>query len=141
MKFEDRLQESAKRLMDEENSRLVVPRNPRSTKKMSWGWIATPAAAVAGILIGMSLPMMNNYDSNGAVAQSRDTIFLENDLVDTVYITKTVEKERIVKKVIVKENVQVEKSIAQTEAIDTFDIESQCTSIACDGIDYAFFRR
>ena len=138
MKFEDRLRDSAKRMMEEENGRLVVPKNPRGLHKAThWGWIATPAAAVVGVLFGMSLPMMNNtQEDTGAVAQLRDTIFLENDMIDTVYITKTVVKEKRVK-VYVNEY----DDIAKTDKVDTFDVESQCTSIACDGIDYAFFRR
>ena len=138
MKFEDRLRDSAKRLMEEENSRLVVPKNPRNNSKLNWGWIATPAAAVVGILFGMSLPMTNNQEDTGAVAQLRDTIFLENDILDTVYITKTVVKE---KKVKVYVNRHDAGDIAMNENGDTFNIETQCTSIACDGIDYAFFRR
>lgn len=148
MKFEDRLRDSAKRLMEEENSRLVVPMNPRDKSKLNWGWIATPAAAVVGVLFGMSLPMMNNYqEDRGAVAQLRDTIFLENDILDTVYITKTIEKQKVVErqkvveKVVWKDRVQEIKDIAQTDIIDSLDFESECTSIACDGIDYAFFRR
>ena len=86
MKFEDRLRDSAKRLMEEENSRLVVPKNPRGNSKLNWGWIATPAAAVVGVLFGMSLPMTNNQEDTDAVAQLRDTIFLENDIIDTVFI-------------------------------------------------------
>lgn len=138
MKFEDRLRDSAKRLMEEENGRLVVPKNPRNNSKLNWGWIATPAAAVVGILFGMSLPMTNNQEDTGAVAQLRDTIFLENDILDTVYITKTVVKE---KKVKVYVNRHDAGDIAMKENDDTFNIETQCTSIACDGIDYAFFRR
>lgn len=139
MKFEDRLRDSAKRLMEEENGRLVVPKNPRNNSKLNWGWIATPAAAVVGILFGMSLPMMNDTQNDtGAVAQLRDTIFLENDITDTVFITKTVVKE---KRVRVYVNSHDAGDIAKNENVDTFDIESQCTSIACDGIDYAFFRR
>ena len=138
MKFEDRLRDSAKRLMEEENGRLVVPKNPRNNSKLNWGWIATPAAAVVGILFGMLLPMTNNQEDTGAVAQLRDTIFLENDILDTVYITKTVVKE---KKVKVYVNRHDAGDIAMKENGDTFNIETQCTSIACDGIDYAFFRR
>ena len=147
MKFEDRLRDSAKRLMKEENSRLVVPKNPRDNSKLNWGWIATPAAAVAGILFGMSLPMMNDTPNNtGAVAQLRDTVYVESDIIDTVYITKTIEKQKvverqkIVEKVVWKDRVQ-EQKIAQTDILDSIDFESECTSIACDGIDYAFFRR
>ena len=141
MKFEDRLRDSAKRLMEEENGRLVVPKNPRNNSKLNWGWIATPAAAVVGILFGMLLPMTNNQEDTGAVAQLRDTIFLENDIIDTVFITKTIEKQKVVEKVVWKDRVQDQQNIAQNEILDSLDFESQCTSIACDGIDYAFFRR
>ena len=146
MKFEDRLRDSAKRLMKEENSRLVVPKNPRDNSKLNWGWIATPAAAVVGILFGMSLPMTNNTENTGAMAQLRDTVYVESDIIDTVYITKTIEKQKvverqkIVEKVVWKDRVQ-EQKIAQTDILDSIDFESECTSIACDGIDYAFFRR
>ena len=146
MKFEDRLRDSAKRLMKEENSRLVVPMNPRDNSKLNWGWIATPAAAVVGVLFGMSLPMTKNLENIGMMAQLRDTVYVESDLIDTVYITKTIEKQKvverqkIVEKVVWRDRVQ-EQKIAQTDIIDSIDIESQCTSIACDGIDYAFFSR
>ena len=147
MKFEDRLRDSAKRLMKEENSRLVVPKNPRGNSKLNWGWIATPAAAVVGILFGMSLPMTKNQENIGMMAQLRDTVYVESDLIDTVYITKTIEKQKvverqkIVEKVVWRDRVQEQKEIAQTDILDSIDFESECTSIACDGIDYAFFRR
>ncbi len=140
MRFEDRLRDSAKRMMEEENVRLVVPKNPRGSHETThWGWIATPAAAVVGVLLGMSLPMMNNnQEGAGAVAQLRDTIFLENDIIDTVFITKTVVKEKKVRGYVDRSDVG---DIARNEKNDTFNIETQCTSVACDGIDYAFFRR
>ena len=147
MKFEDRLRDSAKRMMEEENGRLVVPKNPRGNNKLNWGWIATPAAAVAGILFGMSLPMTKNQENIGMMAQLRDTVYVESDLIDTVYITKTIEKQKvverqkIVEKVVWRDRVQEQKEIAQTDILDSIDFESECTSIACDGIDYAFFRR
>ena len=140
MKFEDRLRDSAKRIMEEENSQLVVPKNPRGKSKLNWGWIATPAAAVAGILFGMSLPMTNSQEDTGIMAQLRDTVYVGNETIDTVYITKTIEKQKIVKRVIWKDRVQEHKDIAQTDLIDSLDFESECTSIACDGIDYAFFK-
>ena len=140
MKFEDRLRDSAKRIMEEENSQLVVPKNPRGKSKLNWGWIATPAAAVAGILFGMSLPMTNSLKDTGIMAQLRDTVYVGNETIDTVYITKTIEKQKIVKRVIWKDRVQEHKDIAQTDLIDSLDFESECTSIACDGIDYAFFK-
>ena len=140
MKFEDRLRDSAKRIMEEENCRLVVPKNPRGKNKLNWGWIATPAAAVAGILFGMSLPMTNSQENTSMMAQLRDTVYVGNETIDTVYITKTIEKQKIMKRVIWKDRVQEHKDIAQTDLIDSLDFESECTSIACDGIDYAFFK-
>ena len=130
MKFEDRLRDSAKRMMEEENSRLVVPKNPRgSHKTISWGWIATPAAAVVGVLFGMSLSIMNNsQEGTGVVAQNRDTIYLENDILDTVFISKTVVKEKKVKVYVDRHD---DADLAKTEEMaDTFDIASECTSIA-----------
>ena len=146
MRFEDRLRDSAKRLMEEENSRLVVPKNPRGKGKLNWGWIATPAAAVVGILFGMSLPMTKqstdvNADGLGMMAQLRDTVFVENDIIDTVYITKTIEKQKIVEKVVWKDSGQEQQFVAQTDIADSLDFESECTSLACDGIDYAYFKR
>lgn len=145
MRFEDRLRDSAKRLMEEENSRLVVPKNPRGKNKLNWGWIATPAAAVVGILFGMSLPMTNkssdgNVDGLGMMAQLRDTVYVDNRMIDTVYITKTIEKEKVVNRVVWKDWGQGQQPIAQTDIVDSLDFESECTSIACDGIDYAFFK-
>ena len=147
MRFEDRLRDSAKRLMEEENSRLVVPKNPcGSHKTINWGWIATPAAAVVGILFGMSLPMTNpssdgDTDRLGMTAQLRDSVFMNNDIIDTVYITKTIEKQKVVEKVVWKDRGQEQQTIAQTDIVDSLDFESECTSLACDGIDYAYFRR
>ncbi len=146
MRFEDRLRDSAKRLMEEENSRLVVPKNPRGNSKLNWGWIATPAAAVVGILFGMSLPMTNpssdgDTDRLGMTAQLRDTVFMNNDIIDTVYITKTIEKQKVVEKVVWKDREQEQQTIAQTDIVDSLDFESECTSLACDGIDYAYFKR
>ena len=146
MKFEDRLRDSAKRMMEEENSRLVVPKNPRGNSKLNWGWIATPAAAVVGILFGMSLPMTNpssdgDTDRLGMTAQLRDTVFMNNDIIDTVYITKTIEKQKVVEKVVWKDRGQEQQTIAQTDIVDSLDFESECTSLACDGIDYAYFKR
>ena len=146
MRFEDRLRDSAKRLMEEENSRLVVPKNPRGNSKLNWGWIATPAAAVVGILFGMSLPMTNpssdgDTDRLGMTAQLRDTVFMNNDIIDTVYITKTIVKQKVVEKVVWKDRGQEQQSIAQTDIVDSLDFESECTSLACDGIDYAYFKR
>ena len=48
--FEEQVSQAAARLRNEENSRLRVPGNPRRSGGVSWGWVATPVAAVAGLL-------------------------------------------------------------------------------------------
>ena len=53
--FEEQVSQAAARLRNEENSRLRVPRNPRRSGGVSWGWVATPVAAVAGLLWGVEL--------------------------------------------------------------------------------------
>ena len=54
--FEDQLSASARRLRKQSESNLHVPDAhtlPRRSRKQYWGWIATPAAAVIGLLIGL----------------------------------------------------------------------------------------
>ena len=51
--FEEQVSQAAARLRNEENSRLRVPRNPRRSGGISWGWVATPVAAVADGLTAM----------------------------------------------------------------------------------------
>ena len=51
--FEEQVSQAAARLRNEENSRLRVPGNPRRSGGVSWGWVATPVAAVAGLLWGV----------------------------------------------------------------------------------------
>ena len=52
--FENKLGKSAKRLAHEDNKRLRVPQNPLGGKSSYWGWVATPAAAVAGIYFAVT---------------------------------------------------------------------------------------
>lgn len=53
--FESQLSASARRLRKQSESNLFTPETMAIPKKNAyyWGWIATPAAAVAGILIGL----------------------------------------------------------------------------------------
>ena len=61
--FEEQVSQAAARLRNEENSRLRVPRNPRRSGGISWGWVATPVAAVAGLLWGVELGRMSGESS------------------------------------------------------------------------------
>lgn len=141
--FEDKLSESAQRLAYEDNKNLRVPQNPLGGKSSYWGWVATPAAAVAGIVLGMSL---NSIVSNGSpvrFVQTTDTVEVVRPVHDTLYLTQVVERERIVERpVYIHKNADsiVENSTSEqgempilAEQVDT----PACTSIQCDGINYA----
>ena len=72
--FEEQVSQAAARLRNEENSRLRVPRNPRRSGGVSWGWVATPVAAVAGLLWGVELGRMSGESSLQQVSQVIDTV-------------------------------------------------------------------
>ena len=129
--FEDKLQASAQRLAHQEDSKLHVPQNPMQQTRAYWGWVATPAAAVAGIVFGMSLHLYTGDHSDATLAQLTDTIRIFQPVHDTLYLTQVVEKERIVNKYMSTPEVSkadVKESNPQPE---------ECTSIQCDGINYA----
>ena len=130
--FEDKLHASAQRLKDQDNKRMHVPGNPLSQKRSYWGWIATPAAAVAGLIFGMSVHLIMNNDKNGTFAQSADTIRIFQPVHDTLYLTQIVEKEKIVYK-----PAKAEKQVVSAPIPEDSDVPT-CTSIQCDGIDYSF---
>jgi hypothetical protein len=129
--FEDKLQASALRLVHQEDSKLHVPQKPMQQKRAYWGWVATPAAAVVGIVFGMSMHLFTSNHPDATLAQSTDTIRIVQPVHDTLYLTQVVEKERIVNKYIPTPEVvkaDVKESTPQPE---------ECTSIQCDGINYA----
>jgi len=51
--FEDQLTASAHRLRGAQDAKLHVPASPFSHRRQYWGWIATPAAAAVGLVIGL----------------------------------------------------------------------------------------
>lgn len=58
LSFEDQLTASARRLRRAQDAELHVDSMPHavlehSPRRLYWGWIATPAAAVIGLLIGL----------------------------------------------------------------------------------------
>ncbi|MBR6142081.1 MAG: hypothetical protein IKQ37_10030 [Bacteroidaceae bacterium] len=126
--FEDKLSTSAKQLASEDNKRLRVPANPLSQKASYWGWVATPAAAVAGIVLGMSLDAFVGDKPSVRFVQTTDTVEVVRPVHDTLYLTQVVEKERI-----------VERPVYVRQTVDTIEQEDTlaCTSIQCDGINYA----
>ena len=130
--FEDKLHTSAQRLVEQDNKRMHVPENPMSQKRSYWGWIATPAAAVAGLIFGMSVHLFMNNEKNDTFAQSADTIRIFQPVHDTLYLTQIVEKEKIVYK-----PAKAEKQVVSAPIQEDSDVPT-CTSIQCDGIDYSF---
>ena len=58
--FEEQVSQAAIRLRNEEHGRLCVPRNTRRGSGISWGWVATPVAAVVGLLWGVELGNMSD---------------------------------------------------------------------------------
>ena len=141
--FEDKLSESAQRLAYEDNKNLRVPQNPLGQKPSYWGWVASPAAAVAGIVLGMS---MNSIVGDGAavqLVQTTDTGEVVRPVHDTLYLTQVVEKERIVERpVYIHKNADSIEKIQVSEQAESMSSPQQddslpCTSIQCDGINYA----
>ncbi len=129
--FEDKLQASVQRLAQQENKNLHVPQNPMRQKRTYWGWVATPAAAVVGLILGMSLHLFTGNTSSDSLVQSTDTIRIFQPVHDTLYLTQVVEKERVVKKYI--PTPEVAKVVTKESATQP----EECTSIQCDGINYA----
>jgi hypothetical protein len=65
------------------------------------------------------------------LAQSIDTIRIFQPVHDTLYLTQVVEKERIVNKYIPM------PEVAKVAAKESVPQSEECTSIQCDGINYA----
>ncbi len=131
IQFEDKLHASAQRLAKQENKGLHVPQNPMQQKRTYWGWVATPAAAVVGLIFGMSLPLFMQSEPNTPLAQTTDTIRVIESVRDTLYLTQVVEKEKVVYKALSTQQT------AESAPRESDYQPGQCTSIQCDGIDYS----
>lgn len=131
IQFEDKLHASAQRLAEQENKGLHVPQNPMQQKRTYWGWVATPAAAVVGLIFGMSFPLFMRSETTSQLAQSIDTIRIIQPVRDTLYLTQVVEKEKVVYKALPA------RQTAEAAPRDSDYQPGQCTSIQCDGINYS----
>jgi hypothetical protein len=129
--FEDKLQASAQRIAEQDNRKMHVPQNPLTQKKTYWGWVATPAAAVAGLVFGLSLHLFVTSEPDIRYVQQTDTLRMVRPVHDTLYLTQIVEKEKI----IVREATDTDQTASAPEQEETDT--SACTSIQCDGINYA----
>ena len=128
--FEDKLQASAHRLMAQDNKSLHVPQNPLKQKRTYWGWIATPAAAVAGLIFGLSVPTFVDKEPEIKYVHDTDTVQIVRPVHDTLYLTQVVEKEKYI--------IKYKADSESTEPASTDETEnSACTSVECDGINYS----
>ena len=128
--FEDKLQASARRLMAQDNKSLHIPQNPLKQKRTYWGWIATPAAAVAGLIFGLSVPTFVDKEPEIKYVHDTDTIQIVRPVHDTLYLTQVVEKEKYIIKY--KADSELTKPVSADETEDP-----ACTSVECDGINYS----
>lgn len=85
--FESQVARAAARLRNRENGSLSVKPNPRRPFRLSWGWIATPAAAVAGIFMGVEIGRMSGT-SMPATVQVWDTVVEHRVVYDTVTLVR-----------------------------------------------------
>lgn len=129
IQFEDKLRESAQRLATRDNQRLHVPDGPLAQKRSYWGWAATPAAAVAGIVLGMSMNLFLAGEPEVRIVENTDTVCIERPILDTIYVTQVVEKVKVVE----ASRQTTERNKQASEEEDT----AACTSVQCDGINYA----
>ena len=132
--FEDKIRESARRSAESENSTLHTPVCPTVGRRTYWGWVATPAAAVVGVLMGMFIPLLSGGKDDAALVARTDTVRVVEHVRDTLYLTQTVEKEKVVEKVVWRERRPAETLTAKQPVEDTLP---ECSSIRCDGINYA----
>ena len=133
IQFEERLSESAQRLAARDNKTLHVPANPLAQRRSYWGWVAAPAAAVAGIVLGLSMSYIAQDKPEIRYVENTDTICIDNSVHDTVYITQVVEKVKVVEKPVNAALSSAERNKEASEEEDT----AACTSVQCDGINYA----
>ena len=120
---------------------MHVPQNPLTQKKTYWGWVATPAAAVAGLVLGLSMHLFVTSEPDDSLVQSTDTVRIFQPVHDTLYLTQIVEKERVIVRQGAEGKEQGAGSNEQEEAklhsAQVSEPEPACTSIQCDGINYA----
>lgn len=133
--FEDILRDSAQRMKTDDDRNLRMPTNPMTSRRTYWGWVATPAAAVIGVVLGLSLPLLTQNADDALMAHT-DTVFINNPQKDTVYLTK-VEKESVLRcdTVYLTRTKYIEPK-AEEKPAEAYDAPV-CSSILCDGIDYS----
>lgn len=129
--FEQQLADSARRLRDADNYRLPAPR--RQPRRLAWGWLATPAAAVVGLLVGTGLPRTDSVPATPlAEARPADTVVKLRTVRDTVFLPAPPPSRPAAK--------PAAADIATTGrdlSADTLRTQTaQGCNVLCDGVDY-----
>ena len=128
--FEDKLHESAQRIVSQDNRQMHIPQNPLKQKAAYWGWIATPAAAVVGIVLGMSAHLALDNEPKVKFVHETDTVQIVRPVHDTLYLTQIVEKEKYIIR-------QANSNESESASIPEEAEVPACSSIQCDGINYS----
>lgn len=135
--FEKEIRQAARLLREETEARLRVPENPRIRRAAPhWGWYATPAAAVAGVVLGMSLTALTQRTEE-TLALVRDTIVRREVVRDTVFV----EPQTQTRKAPVRDTLSPAPQPQQTKAVHEQSQEEPVRpvgqSVAEDGILYS----
>ena len=141
--FEEQLTRSAQRIKREDNLHLRVSQNPMADKRTYWGWVATPVAALVGIVFGMGIPAFVGEAESALgegtstpIVQVHDTIHVPYHTQDTIYLTKIEERERIVWRDREPAPAPAQPIVQENPPARSEELP-QCTSVSCDGIDYS----
>ena len=128
--FEQQIIKSARRLRHNSDNISTVPPCPIPQRRsLSWGWWATPAAAVAGLLIGWAgTHTVPNEPEKFIAAAGTDTVIIYRDSVRTV-------RDTVVKRIrIATPSAAVHEHPVAENTVPTPD--TMGCDIECDGVSY-----
>ena len=94
--------------------------------------MATPAAAIAGIALGMSMHILATGEPEVRYVENTDTVCIECPVRDTIYVTQVLEKVKVVARLADA----APQATARNKRASEEDTTA-CTSVQCDGINYA----
>lgn len=128
--FEQQLAGSARRLRDADNYRLPAPRPPR--RRLAWGWLTTPAAAIAGLLAGSGLPRQAAVlVPQVAEVRTVDTVVSEHTVRDTVYVPVPATSPAP------RPAESRDEVTAARRSAEAFRPDTSGCNVLCDGVDYS----
>lgn len=133
--FEQQITESARRLRHNSDDISTVPPCPISQRRrLSWGWWATPAAAVVGLFIGWNFsPKEGGSTPQPIAAAATDTVVVYRDCVKTIHDT-------VVKHIrVAAPSPTLRDNMVANQPLPTPD--TMGCDIECDGVSYHLLAR